>query len=228
MKKLLILALTLMMALSLVACGTTNGTRNSGGMTNSNTNSNQQEPMSATPGKSEQAKTEDASKAQAQSLSPAKKVLVAYYSRSGNTREIARQIQKNVGGDIFEIQTVDPYPRDYDAVTKQAKQEIESGYKPALKTKIDNIKSYDVIFVGSPNWWSTIAPPVATFLSEYDLSGKTIVPFITHAGSGKGQSVTDIAKLCPQSTVLDGFAVWGRDVKSSQNEVSKWLRELNL
>lgn len=158
----------------------------------------------------------------------AKKVLVAYYSRSGNTREIASQIQKFMGGDIVEIQTVDPYPREYDAVTKQAKQEIEAGYKPALKTKIDNIKSYDVIFVGSPNWWSTIAPPVATFLSEHDLSGKTIVPFITHAGTGKGRSVTDIAKLSPQSTVLEGIAIWGRDVKSSQDEVAKWLRELKL
>ena len=152
------------------------------------------------------------------------KVLITYYSRSGNTREIANQIHKSVGGDIIELQTVEPYPDDYDAVTKQAKQELNSGYKPALKTKVENIGSYDVIFVGTPNWWGTIAAPVKTFLSEYDLSGKTIVPFITHGGSGLGRSVTDISKLCPKSTLLDGIAVWGRDVKTAQNEVSEWLQ----
>jgi len=156
------------------------------------------------------------------------KVLVIYYSRSGNTREIANQIHKRIGGDIVEIQTVDPYPDEYDAVTKQAKQELNSGYTPALKTKVENIGSYDVIFVGSPNWWSTIAAPVKTFLSEYDLSGKTIVPFITHAGSGLGRSVTDMATLCPNSTILDGLAAWGESAKTAQNKVPEWLRELKM
>jgi len=105
---------------------------------------------------------------------------VVYFSRSGNTREIANQIHERVGGDIFEIQPEEPYPSNYDAVVKQAKQELESGYKPKLKAKIENIESYDVIFVGSPIWWGTIPAPVVTFLSEYDLSGKTIVPFCTH------------------------------------------------
>jgi flavodoxin len=155
-------------------------------------------------------------------------VLIIYYSRSGNTREIANQIHDRVGGDIIELQTVEPYPDEYDAVTKQAKQELNSGYKPALKTKIENIGSYDVIFVGSPIWWGTIAAPVKTFLSEYDLSGKTIVPFITHAGSGLGRSVTDIATLCPNSTILDGLAVWGRDAKTAQNDVSAWVRRLRV
>ena len=156
------------------------------------------------------------------------KVLIIYYSRSGNTREIANQIHERVGGDIIELQTVEPYPDEYDAVTKQAKQELNSDYKPALKTKVENIGSYDIIFVGSPNWWGTIAAPVKTFLSEYDLSGKTIVPFITHGGSGLGRSVTDISKLCPKSSVLDGLAVWGRDAKTAQNEVSEWLRKIQI
>jgi flavodoxin len=156
-----------------------------------------------------------------------KKVAV-YFSHSGNTREIANQIHKSVGGDIFEIQSVKPYPSNYDAVVKQAKQELESGYKPALKTKIENIESYDVVFMGYPNWWGTIPRPVVTFLSEYDLSGKTIVPFCTHGGSRLGRSVTDISKLCPKSTVLDGLVVRGNNVKTAQNEVSEWLRKIKM
>jgi len=154
--------------------------------------------------------------------------VVFYFSHSGNTREIAYQIHERVGGDIFEIQTAKPYPSDYDTVVEQAGQEQKSGYKPALKTKFENIESYDVVFIGYPNWWGTIPRPVATFLSEYDLFGKTIVPFCTHEGSGQGRSFTDISKLCPKSTILNGIAVWGRDAKTAQNEVSEWLRKIKI
>ena len=161
-------------------------------------------------------------------LSGTKKILVAYYSRTGNTREIASQIHKSVGGDIFEIQTVEPYPEDYEEVKKKAAQEQESGYKPALKAKIKNLKSYDLVFIGYPIWWGTIPPPVKTFLSEYDFSGKTIVPFCTHGGSSLGRSVTAVSELCPKSTVLDGMAFWGRDAKTAQNEVSEWLHKIKM
>jgi flavodoxin len=142
------------------------------------------------------------------------KILLAYFSHSGNTREIANQIHKSVGGDIFEIQAVKPYPHDYDTVVQQARQELDSGYKPVLKTKLEDIKSYDLVFVGSPNWWGTIPAPVRVFC--------------THAGSGLGRSVTDISKLCPKSTLLDGVAIWGRDVKTAQNTVSGWLRRIKI
>ena len=158
----------------------------------------------------------------------AKNILVAYFSHSGNTCEIADQIHKSMGGDIFEIQAVKPYPHDYDAVVNQAKQELNSGYKPALKTKIENIKSYDLVFIGYPIWWGTFPAPVKTFLSEYDFSGKTIVPFCTHEGSGLGRSVTDISKLCPKSTLRDGVAIWGRDAETAQNKVSEWLRKIKI
>ena len=133
-----------------------------------------------------------------------------------------------MGGDIFEIQIVTPYPAENDFVIKQAKQELEAGFKPPIKQKVANIKEYDVVFVGSPNWWNTIAPPVMTFLSEHDLSGKTVVPFITHAGSGLGRSAADIAKLAPQATMRDGLALWGRGIKNSQDKVAKWLQDLKL
>jgi flavodoxin len=157
-----------------------------------------------------------------------KKILVAYFSYSGNTREIADQIHKSVGGDIFEIQAVKPYPGDYDAVVKQAKQELEPSYKPALKTKIENIKSYDLVFIGYPNWCKTVPAPVRTFLSEYDFSGKTIAPFCTHEGSGLGRSATDISKFCPKSTLLDGIAIRGGDVKTAQNKLSEWLQKIKI
>ena len=157
-----------------------------------------------------------------------KKILVAYFSHSGNTREIANQIHKSVGGDIFEIQSVKPYPHDYDAVVQQARQELDSGYRPGLKTKAENITSYDLVFVGYPVWWGTFPAPVKTYLSEYDFSGKTIIPFCTHEGSGMGRSAADILKLCPKSTVLEGVAIRGSAVKTEHRKISEWLKKIQI
>jgi flavodoxin len=156
------------------------------------------------------------------------KILVAYFSHSGNTREIANQIHKKVGGDIFEIQPVKPYPNDYDAVVKQARQELDVGYKPTLKTKVEDIGAYALIFVGYPNWWYTIPRPVATFLSAYDLSGKSIAPFCTHEGSGLSQSVSDISKLCFGAIMLDGIAIRGREAKTSEVKIAEWLQRIKI
>jgi flavodoxin len=154
--------------------------------------------------------------------------LCAYFSHSGNTREIAHLIHEYVGGDVFEIVSADPYPGDYNEVVEQAQKELKQDYRPVLKTKVENMDLYDVIFVGYPNWWGTIPMPVTTFLSEYDFSGKTIVPFCTHEGSALGRSVADIKGLCPQSTILEGLPVRGSDVKNARNKVSGWLRELGM
>jgi flavodoxin len=165
---------------------------------------------------------------EAQPTSTQKKALVVYYSWSGNTQEMANQIKNATKADIFQIVPATPYPVDYKECTEQAKKEINSNYKPTLKSKPNSIDSYDVIFVGSPNWWSTIAPPVATFLSSYDFSGKTVVPFMTHEGTGMGNSVVDIKKLCPKSTVPDGLPIRGGSVKRSKEQVEKWLREIEI
>ena len=146
----------------------------------------------------------------AQTAKAPKKMLVAYFSHSGNTRTVAEQIREATGADIFEIEPAAAYPTNYQAVVDQAKKEVNSGFKPALKSKPENLGKYDIIFVGSPCWWYTIAPPVATFLSSYDLSGKTIAPFMTHEGSRMGHSEADIKKLCAGATLLPGLPVPGR------------------
>ena len=158
----------------------------------------------------------------------AEQILIAYFSRSGNTQKIANLIQQQVGGTLHQIQPEAPYPKSYDAVVEQAKVEIQAGYKPALRSILDHVESYDTIFVGSPNWWDTIAPPVTTFLSAYDLSGKTIVPFCTHGGGGLGTISQDIARLCPQSILLDSFEIYGSGTGDERARVSTWLSKIGL
>ncbi|MBN2144722.1 MAG: flavodoxin [Candidatus Aureabacteria bacterium] len=156
------------------------------------------------------------------------KILVAYFSHTGNTREIAGQIQKITGGDLFEIRTVKPYPEDYDTVVEQARKELDSGSRPELKTKVENIGQYDVIFIGYPNWWSTFPAPVRVFLTDNDFTGKTIVPFCTHGGGGLGKSVTHISEFCPDSTLLDAFSIPGTQVKNAEDKVAEWLRTIGI
>ena len=157
-----------------------------------------------------------------------KKILTAYYSHSGNTGEIASYIQKQTDGALFEIIPAVPYPTGYNDVVRQAKIEIQSGKKPELKIKINDTESYDIIFVGSPNWWGTIAPPVAAFLSEYDFSAKTIVPFCTHGGGGYGSIFKDISLLCPNSNVLNGFDVFDRGNGNFSEKITLWLSEIGI
>jgi flavodoxin len=165
----------------------------------------------------------------AQTSKSDKKILIAYFSwsSSGNTRNMAEQIKAATGADIFEIVPVKAYPREYQACVDQAKEEINANFKPEIKGKVENIDSYDIIIVGSPNWWSTVAPPVATFLSNYNFSGKTILPFMTHEGTRLGHSVKDIKELCPTASVLSGLAIRGGSVKnaSTANDIQKWLKD---
>ena len=155
---------------------------------------------------------------------PSGKVLVAYFSHSGNTRAMARQIAEATGGDLFEIVPAEDYPAEYGAVVDQANKALGGGVRTAHKGRQQDDGAYDVIFVGSPCWWSTVAPPVAPFLADCDWAGKTVVPFMTHEGSGRGHSEADIRRLCPRSTVPDGLAVRGSAVRNSKNEVGRWVR----
>lgn len=155
-------------------------------------------------------------------------VLVAYYSWSGNTRRLAQTIHRIVGGTLFEVEPATPYPSSYSAAVEQARREIQSGYRPPLKTKLASVEPYSVVFVGSPNWWGTIAPPIASFLSEYDFSGKVIAPFFMHGGGGVQNMLTDLKKLCPHSRVLEPLAVRGSRVGTAEKSVIDWLRRIGL
>lgn len=151
--------------------------------------------------------------------------LVVYYTHSANTRSIAEMINKQVEGTIFEIIPTVPYPTGYDDVVKQAKKEINAGYLPELASDLD-IKPYDVIFVGTPNWHGTLAPPVAAFLQAHDFAGKIVVPFCTHGGGGMAHIQRDVEKLCPGAQVLTGAGVYGSGGSGAASAVEKWLKQI--
>jgi flavodoxin len=171
-----------------------------------------------------------------------KKFLVAYFSRKGqnyvngkivdlpigNTEVVAKMIQKITGSGIFHIESIKPYPIDYTETTDVAKAELSANARPELTSHVENMDDYDMIFLGYPNWWGTFPAPVRTFLSEYDFSGKTIVPFCTHEGSGLGRSEQDIKKLCPKATVLNGIAIHGADAGSANTKISEWLEKIKI
>ena len=157
-----------------------------------------------------------------------KKMLVAYFSHTGNTRAIARMIQVATGADVFEIVPANPYPESYADVLARGRQELKDNVMPELKSEVPDLGPYDVIFVGSPNWFNTIVPPVMTFLSSRDFSGKTIVPFMTHGGGGLGKSQQDLKRLAPGATLLEGRAFRGDAVADAGEDVRTWLRGLKL
>lgn len=157
-----------------------------------------------------------------------RKILITCYSHSGNTKKVAESIMKMTGGTLFEIQPDPAYPADYNATVQQARSEKQRGYTPALKHSVGDIKVYDIVFVGSPNWFSAPASPVVTFLSEADLSGKTVVPFCTHGGGGEAHVLSGIAEKCPLSKVLKGLAIYGNGCGDAEATVSKWLRDIKL
>ncbi len=156
------------------------------------------------------------------------KILIAYFSHSGNTRIIAEDIHKNLGGDLFEIATVAAYPQDYNVVVDVARREQTANTRPALAANVENPASYDVVLLGFPNWWGTMPMAVFNFLEQSDFSGKRILPFCTHEGSGMGRSESDIKRLCPGATVVKGFAVRGSHVHAARVEVANWLRKAGL
>ena len=154
-----------------------------------------------------------------------KKVLVAYFSWSGNTKSVAEKIHSQVGGDIFRIEPVTPYPSDYNETAYGiAKEQKDKGIHPPIKNT--DVSSYDVIFVGTPAWWYTMAPPVITFLSENNFEGKTIVPFVTHGGGGGYTIDKDMANLAKGAKVLSPFVVYGKGGASVDKDLAEWINKL--
>lgn len=170
-----------------------------------------------------------------------KKVLIVYLSRTKNTKAVAEMIHTKVGGDLVALELVKPYPENYPATVQQVVDENASGFLPPLKTKIDSMAKYDVVFVGFPTWDMKMPPPVKSFLKQYDLSGKTVVPFNTNAGYGVGSGFETVRQLCLNSKILEGYSTKGgieRDgilfvmegdkEKQVEYEVQNWLKKIGF
>lgn len=155
------------------------------------------------------------------------KALIIYYSWSGNTRGVAKEISRQTGFDSIELELVKPYSSNYNTVLNEAQRDQHNQERPALKTKIDAKKwaEYDTIIIGYPNWWASIPMPIATLLESYDFSGKRILPFCSHGGGRFGQSLTAIAKLAPNAAIGDGLSVHYSGGSSLAKDISKWLEK---
>ena len=147
----------------------------------------------------------------------------------GNTQYVAMLIEENTGGDIYRIEPATAYPTDHNALVDLADKEQSENARPELLTSIANPEAYDVVFLGYPIWWGDMPMVLYTFLEGHDLSGKTIIPFNTHGGSGFSNTIQTIAELQPNATVItNGFSVSRNDVDSSENDIIAWLQSLNL
>jgi flavodoxin len=173
--------------------------------------------------------------------SAGKKILIVYLSRTKNTKAVAEIVRDNVGGTLVELELERPYPADYRATVDQVAKENETNFLPPLKTKIEKMNQYDVVFVGFPTWGMQLPPPMKSFLHKYDLKGKTIIPFNTNAGYGVGTGFATVKALCPDSNVLEGFtttggierdgvllAIQGLKVAEVKSQITAWLRKIKI
>lgn len=155
------------------------------------------------------------------------RVLILYFSQSGNTETIANYIKDYTNADILELATVKEYSSVLEELYKVGQEELDSNARPELKTKVD-IEKYDVIFIGYPIWGANLPMAWYSFFDEYDLSGKTLIPFTTHGGSGMSGTDGDIAREEPNSKVLKGYETHGSQVKEKQSEVNDWLKSIGF
>ena len=159
------------------------------------------------------------------------RALVVFYSWSGNTKALAGKIREATGAEIFELVPEKPYPSEYRKCTEQAKKDIAENVRPALKSLPKNLAEFDVVFIGSPNWWGTFSPVVSTFLDTPELAGKTVVPFFTHGGGGMQRCESDMrARIAGKATVLKALTLSGSSADGSRADraVAAWLKELGL
>lgn len=152
-------------------------------------------------------------------------LLIAYFSWGGNTQGIAEEIQRQTGAEIFEITPLIPYSDDYNTVLEEAQRDQNIQARPELAAHIEDMSQYDTILLGYPNWWASIPMPVATFLEEYDFSGKTIIPFCSHGGGRFGQSLTVISKLVPEAEMGEALSIHYSGGAELEEDVMNWLTE---
>lgn len=214
MKKILSVFTAMILAVSFSSCGSNPENPTSDSETNS----------------AETADTENGSEAQNDPANSSENsdVLIVYFSETGNTQLLAELIHEQTGGDMFRIEPVTPYPQG-DELFDYTKAEQDNDERPEISGTVENIGQYDTVFIGYPIWWYEVPQIIKTFLDDYDLSGKTIVPFNTHEGSRDGGTYDYIAEQEPDATVLEGLPIRGGDMKNDQSEtVKSWLEGLDL
>jgi flavodoxin len=146
----------------------------------------------------------------------------------GNIEFVAKMIQEKTGGEFFEIKTQNQYPKTHNALLDYTQKELGDRQKPRLSTHISNMNEYDIIFIGYPIWWYTLPMVIYSFLDEYDLSGKTVIPFCVHGGSGFADTIRRITEQEPRAKMLEGFTVSRNTVARSERDVTAWLRRLGM
>ena len=238
MRKLLSILMCLLLVCAISGCGP------SGGDTPAASSQDQRPETGTAPGQQE---TDTSSPADTQD----QRILIAYFSvpedvdttgvdavasasivvsdgeKLGNTQYVAELIQDAIGGDLFRIETVAPYPLDHEPLVDQASEEKAEAVRPELSTQVEDFEQYDIILLGYPNWWADLPMPVYSFLESYDFSAKTIIPFITHGGSRASRTVETISELQPDASVYDNALVLSRnDVASSADDVTAWITNI--
>lgn len=156
------------------------------------------------------------------------RILITYYSHSGNTQEVSSMIQNEVGGTIEEIFTVKNYPATYDDLLPVAQQEKDNQERPELAKNARDPKDFDIIYLGFPVWCDTMPMAVYTYLEQYDTAGKTIVPFATSSAGDFGESIDDIKRLCPDATILEPLMIKEADLTDANKQVHDWLDTLGM
>lgn len=174
----------------------------------------------------------NANNSKSDNMDNSRKILVAYFSWSGNTKTAAQYIAQKLDADEFEIVREKPYPTEYTPCTEDAKAEKEAGVHPAIKGKVENMAQYDVVFVCAPVWWYTAPMPVFTFLEQCDLKGKTVIPFCT-AYSGPSSTLDDIVSATPESEHKDGICIvtqemGGVGMDKKHSEIDQWLKKIGF
>src|SRR5574344_601379 len=168
-----------------------------------------------------------------------KRILIAYFTKKGenwytsglaslpvgNTEKMAKLIQKQIGGDLYEISAKTPYPDGYYACCDAAKKELQAKARPELAAMKD-VKDYDIIFIGYPTWWGTLPMPIFTFLEANEFKKKIVIPFNTSEGSGFGHGIKDLQKALPEATFRNGLALTGHEVDEKEEEIKQWLKTL--
>ena len=215
MKKLLPFVLCAVLLFALAACSGGNGT-SAGGEASPAPSESQESTQQAQSADTQPEETEP----------EAGGTLIAYFSWSGNTEAMARLIQQETGGDLFEIAPAVPYTDDYNELLDVARQEQSENARPELAAQVENWESSDTVVVGYPDWWSDAPMLIYTFLESYDWTGKTLIPFCTSGGSGFGRSLNNLEASAPGASILDGLHVRGDAVENSAGEVSDWIAGL--